>query len=48
MRNEPNNYNILEEIENLMDKGYSEEHAEEVALLENYDIPLEEIFDCLS
>ncbi len=38
-------YNVLEEIENLMDQGYSEEHAEEVAMLNNYDIPLEDMFD---
>lgn len=40
-----NNYNVLEEIENLMEQGYSEEHAEEVAMLNNYDIPLEDMFD---
>jgi len=39
------NYNVLEEIENLMEQGYSEEHAEEVAMLNNYDIPLEDMFD---
>ncbi len=38
-------YNVLEEIENLMEQGYSEEHAEEVAMLNNYDIPLEDMFD---
>lgn len=38
--------NVLEIIENLMEEGYSEEHAEEVAALSNYDIPLEELFDC--
>ena len=38
-------YNILEEIERLMDMGYSEENAEKAALLGNYNIPLEEIFD---
>lgn len=38
-------YNVLEEIENLMEQGYTEEHAEEVAMLNNYDIPLEEMFD---
>ena len=37
--------NVLEEIERLTDKGYSEEHAEEVAALGNYDIPLEELFN---
>ena len=39
------NYNVLEEIENLMEQGYSEEHAEEVAMLNNYNIPLEDMFD---
>jgi hypothetical protein len=38
-------YNVLEEIENLMEQGYTEEQAEEVAMLNNYDIPLEEMFD---
>ena len=38
-------YNVLEEIGNLMEQGYTEEHAEEVAMLNNYDIPLEEMFD---
>lgn len=38
-------YNVLEEIENLIEQGYSEEHAEEVAMLNNYDIPLEDMFD---
>lgn len=38
-------YNVLEEIENLINRGYNEEQAEEVALLGNYNIPLEEIFD---
>ena len=38
-------YNVLEEIETLIEQGYSEEHAEEVALLNNYDIPLEDMFD---
>lgn len=40
-------YNVLEEIEGLMEKGYSEEHAEEVAVLNNYDIPLEKMGDIL-
>lgn len=39
------NYNVLEEIDNLIEQGYSEEHAEEVAMLNNYDIPLEDMFD---
>lgn len=39
------NYNVLEEIENLMEKGYSEEDAGFVAMLGNYDIPLEDIFE---
>ena len=39
------NYNVLEEIENLMDRGYTEEQAEEIAALNNYDIPLEDILD---
>lgn len=39
------NYNVLEEIENLMERGYSEEHAEEVAMFNNYDIPLEDMFE---
>lgn len=38
-------YNVLEEIERLMEEGYSEEQAEEVAMLGNYDIPLEDMFD---
>lgn len=38
-------YNVLDEIENLMEQGYTEEHAEEVAMLNNYDIPLEDMFD---
>lgn len=38
-------YNVLEEIENLMELGYSEEHAEEVAMLNNYNIPLEDMFE---
>ena len=37
--------NDPEEIENLMEQGYSEEHAEEVAMLNNYNIPLEDMFD---
>lgn len=37
-------YNVLDEIEDLINKGYDEEHAEEVALLGNYNIPLEEMF----
>ena len=37
-------YNVLEEIDNLIKQGYSEEHAEEVAMLNNYDIPLEEMY----
>lgn len=37
-------YNVLDEIEDLINKGYDEEHAEEVALLVNYNIPLEEMF----
>lgn len=37
--------NVLEEIENLIEQGYTEEHAEEVAALNNYDIPLEDIFN---
>lgn len=40
-----NTYNVLEEIENLMEKGYSEEDAEFVAMLGNYDIPLEDMFE---
>ena len=28
-----------------MQQGYSEEHAEEVARLNNYNIPLEDMFD---
>ena len=38
-------YNVLEEIENLMERGYTEEHAEEVAMLNNYNIPLEDMFN---
>ena len=38
-------YNVLEEIENLMELGYSEEHAEEVAALNNYNIPIEEFLE---
>ena len=37
--------NVLQEIDRLMAAGYSEEHAEEVAALSNYDIPLEELFE---
>jgi len=36
---------VLEEIDRLMEQGYSEEHAEEVAMLNNYDIPLEDMLD---
>lgn len=39
-------YNVLEEIERLIEEGYTEEQAEEVANLNNYDIPLEDILDC--
>ena len=39
------NYNVLEEIENLMEQGYSEEHAEKVAMFNNYNIPLEDILN---
>lgn len=39
------NYNVLEEIDNLIAQGYTEEHAEEVAMLNNYNIPLENMFD---
>ena len=28
-----------------MEQGYSEEQAEEVAMLNNYNIPLEDMFD---
>lgn len=38
-------YNVLEEIENLIEQGYSEDHAEEVAILNNYNIPLEDMTD---
>lgn len=38
-------YNVLEEIESLMEQGYSEDHAEEVAMLNNYNIPLEDMYD---
>lgn len=38
-----NNFNVLEEIERLMEEGYTEEHAEQVALYNNYDIPLEDL-----
>lgn len=37
------NFNVLEEIERLMEEGYTEEHAEQVALYNNYDIPLEDL-----
>lgn len=40
-----NNYNVLEEIENLIEQGYSEERAEEIAMLNNYNIDLEDMFD---
>ena len=40
-------YNALEKMEELMDNGYDEEHAEMVAVLSNYDIPLEEMGDIL-
>lgn len=39
------NYNVLDEIENLMEQGYTEDHAEEVAMLNNYNIPLEDMLD---
>ena len=38
-------YNVLEEIENLIDKGYSEEHASEVAMFNYYSIPLEDMVE---
>lgn len=38
-------YNVLDEIEELINRGYDEEHAEEVAMLGNYNIPLEDMFD---
>ena len=38
-------YNVLEEIETLIENGYSEEQAEEVAMLNNYNIPLEDMFE---
>lgn len=38
-------YNVLEEIENLIDKGYSEEQASEVAMFNDYSIPLEDMFE---
>ena len=38
-------YNVLEEIQKLIDQGYTEEHAAEVAALNNYNIPLEEIME---
>lgn len=37
------NYNVLEEIDRLLEMGYSEEHAEEVAALSNYNVPLEDL-----
>ena len=39
------NYNVLEEINRLMELGYSEERAEEIAMLNNYNIPLEDMYD---
>ena len=39
------NYNLLEVIEDLMEKGYSEEDAALVVMFGNYDIPLEDMFD---
>lgn len=38
-------YNVLEEIRSLVEQGYSEEHAEEIAMLNNYNITLEDMFD---
>ena len=38
-------YNVLEEIDKLIEQGYSEDHAEEVAMLNNYNIPLEDMFE---
>ena len=35
--------NFLEQVESLMDKGYSEDEASLVAALNDYDIPLEDI-----
>ena len=40
-----NTYNVLEVIEDLMEKGYSEEDAALVAMFGNYDIPLEDMFE---
>lgn len=38
-------YNVLEEIDKLIELGYSEDRAEEVAMLNNYNIPLEDMFE---
>lgn len=38
-------YNVLEEIDKLIEQGYSEDRAEEVAMLNNYNIPLEDMFE---
>lgn len=40
-----NRYNVLEEIDRLIEEGYDEERAEEIARLNNYNIPLEDMFD---
>lgn len=40
-----NNYNVLDVIDELMSLGYTEEHAEEVAMYCNYNVPLENMFD---
>lgn len=37
--------NVLEKIENLMGRGYSEEHAEKVAAYSDYNVPLEDLMD---
>lgn len=38
-------YNVLEEIETLIEQGYDEERAEAIAMLNNYNIPLEDMFE---
>lgn len=43
--NMDNGYNVLEVINDLIACGYDEERAEEVAMLNNYNIPLEDMYD---
>ena len=33
--------NLMEDIRNLMEQGFSEESAREITIMNNYNIPLE-------